>query len=129
MWKDLVEFLADIEANPSLRAHRDFFKDHYLALEQKMKEYEAAISRLMEENGRLSKELSTYKGSSDWIETRGVLLKKAAKGGVEPDAYCKYCRRTLFAVDDSLPLRCAPCNFYTAFTAGELDRVRRSVSE
>lgn len=126
MLKLIADFLADVEANPALRAHRDLLRDFSQSLEKRVKELEGEVSRLVKENSRLANELSACRPSDEWVKTRGILLKKNAKGGVEPDAYCEKCRCTMFAIEGGFPLRCPRCNFYTAFTADELDPIRRS---
>src|SRR5262245_22419787 len=98
--------LAELPKSSPQKAYINVLLHESDALIQKMRALEEENGKLIGENIDLRSKLSRYLVSKDWIEARGMLLKKTAEGGVESHAYCKECRVVLSAASNVWPLAC-----------------------
>ena len=104
-----------------------------------MRDIEAEVKRLREENARLKEELEQFRkqespanppsASSDdydeFIEEAGVLWKRSVDGRLEALAYCPTCRLVLLPVPSDHPTKlvCTRCKFEAPFSPDEIGGV------
>ena len=97
---------------------RDRFEQAHAA----MVELQEENRRLVQENQELHRQLEEARVPEDFVEHRGVLLRRLPDGDYEPDVYCPRCKVPMFSVMDHAPFQCGRCGEIAGFTGQDLHR-------
>src|ERR1039458_4550468 len=113
----ILDLIADIPTNAVLRLRAQ-------ALEKKVGELEAEISRLVKRIGELDRQISANAGSDQFVEHRGVLFKRKPGGGYVEQPYCFVCRKPMSSHMGLMAYGCM-CGYFADFTGSQLAEVMR----
>lgn len=100
------------------------------------------IERLVQENNRLQTELGTAKTESnqlraalqqktvpnEYLEHRGILLRRLPNGNIQDEIYCPDCKKPMVSHEQLLPFQCSKCGFAANFTGCDLRRIIKEVT-
>ena len=104
----LMELLTESEAAGELSSTTSWAEirkavEAVVSENQQLKE---RVSKLEDKAARLRQQLAEIRAPGTFVECRGALLKRAAEGGYEPDAYCIECKVPMVSLSKVLPFQC-----------------------
>ena len=70
-------------------------------------------------------QLKTRIPNIEFVEYRGVKLKRKPSGGFEETAYCTCCEAGMGSIDGDMPFACGKCHALSGFNARELASVMK----
>jgi len=119
---NISEFLSGIPVNAVLRERIALLLEDKQRLEKQVKELQEANAGLVKDCGTLRSQLAGYQAAAEYVEHRGVLFKRQARGGYALIPYCAACHVPLGSVE-GLHMSCAKCRFIASFNFEELNSI------
>jgi tRNA(Ile2) C34 agmatinyltransferase TiaS len=106
-----------------LKERLELLRDQAKALEKRVADLERDNRNLQQRLDQLQRQVTP----KNFVEHRGVLLKRTSSGALEETVYCPTCRTAMNALDDELPFRCSRCKFLAPFRGQDLAKVLSEV--
>ena len=119
---NISDFLSGIPVNAVLRERIALLLEDKERLEKQLKELQEANAGLVKERGTLRSQLASYQAATEYVEHRGVLFKRQARGGYALIPYYSSCHVPLSGIE-GFHMACSKCKFIASFSSDELNSI------